>query len=145
MKTEHFPSLDLCKNLTKIGFPTTFQHRWEKDSTVIWCWEIPEWFYVSPSVMEMLDVIPERHKWWFLVMFKDNVWYREDWIFCVEEDWWMLEWGWERLPNALAEMILWLHENNYISFKNELPNTPTEHRANRSQDELQYVPPWSRM
>ena len=24
--------------------------------------------------------------------------------------------SWDTLPNALAEMILWLHENKYISF-----------------------------
>lgn len=116
MKTKHFPSLDLCKKLTEIGFPTTFQHIWDSWWTVIWCWEIPEWMYVSPSVMEMLDVMPK----WITTERPNHLSIVSDWagwiiryasfIFAVKniEN--------ESLPNALAEMILWLHENNYISF-----------------------------
>lgn len=114
MNTSHYPSLELCRKLTEIGFPTTFQHIWDSGWTVIWCWEIPEWMYVSPSVMEMLDVMP-------------NVIYDEDGNEFYQEFWK----GWchyiwfedvehmvtsDTTPNALASMILWLHENKYITF-----------------------------
>lgn len=142
MNPIHYPSLELCKKLTEIGFPTTFQHRWENESTVIWCWEIPEWFYVSPSVMEMLDVMPKEIPYTIkvsrvevpvhrnLVIGKNTL---SGWYYCKYVYGTMygrltdnkivqfmntakhINWT---LPNALAEMILWLVENNYISFTN---------------------------
>jgi len=116
MKTEHFPSLDLCKKLTAIGFPTTFQHIWDSGWTVIWCGEIPEWMFVCPSVMEMLDVMPnqisdgfEKH---YLIIWKNYAWYertRDGEVLNLCE---FYQWT----PDALAYCVLWLQENNYISF-----------------------------
>ncbi len=118
MKTEHYPSLELCKKLTEIGFPTTFQHIGDSGWTVIWCGEIPEWMYVSPSVMEMLDVMPDTIAQEYLL----NFWKNNDSQYWVQYEevnghsiWECWKW-FSNLPNALAEMILWLHENKYITF-----------------------------
>lgn len=119
MKTEHYPSLELCKKLTEIGFHKTeswFVEIWEMNwiQRVQLCttkWEIT---YVCPSVMEMLDVIPRMLK----------IGLDDCQLFC-NKTWAMYEakhnelWGiifFKVLPNALAEMILWLHENNHIKF-----------------------------
>lgn len=115
MNTSHYPSLELCKKLTEIGFTTA------NDSDISFpitemsyhngriikneyteFWAIKNWFS-CPSVMEMLDVMP-------LGAFK--ITYALNWTIRHDSDFVTV---WE-LPNALAEMILWLHENNYISF-----------------------------
>lgn len=76
-----------------------------------------------PSVMEMLDLIPAeltmRHEAWEsaletgLELSKTSVSY-------VFYDWGdrheTMYFAMETLPNALAEMLLWLHENKHISF-----------------------------
>lgn len=77
-----------------------------------------------PSVMEMLDVIPQRivvdgidgffeiGQQYDLLYFCQLQWHRVK-IWIVYHDDFRTEWT---LPNALAEMILWLHENKHISF-----------------------------
>lgn len=122
MNPSHFPSLELCKKLTEIGFPEATSCHWRKDSkgvydTTFWPWNDES--FVCPSVMEMLDVIPRiKIDWysyginiWITQSRKYIVWYRindKNKISSSFQSW--------TLPNALAEMILWLHENNYISF-----------------------------
>lgn len=104
MNTSHYPSLELCKKLTEIGFPKTdkiceaYPEKYPKTPWNIWlnC-------YYSPSVMEMLDVMPTHE------LEIEDIW---NWSVLHSSDNRMV---WT-LPNALAEMILWLHENNYITF-----------------------------
>lgn len=126
MKTEHFPSLDLCKKLTEIWFPET-HYLYLADWTYVrdwFIWTTDEknlWFNaVCPSVMEMLDEIPIEIK-------KDDIWYMlvvwGNWCVQYYPDNFnsfhipLADFRWN-IPNALAEMILWLHKNNYISFSN---------------------------
>lgn len=119
MKTEHYPSLELCKKLTEIGFPESkyfYLADWIKESDwFIWTTDEPHIYFnaVCPSVMEMIDIIPDsihdkiwQKKW--LEIGKKFVAYSTNWMAVHMVDW--------PIPNALAEMILWLHENNYISF-----------------------------
>ena len=119
MITSHYPSFKLCKKLTEIGFPTTFQHRWENESTVIWCWEIPEWFYVSPSVMEMLDVMPEYiNSDSCLTISKHSCSYENTTIMHENSYIWstFIVSHSHNLQDAIAEMIIWLYEHKYIAF-----------------------------
>lgn len=126
MDDKHYPSLELCKKLTEIGFPQTEnfwtdykftqvketkEYHWTIRDT-IWTsdYEYIREFYLCPSVMEMLDVIPKSDiiiRWnypdWRVIHDSKNYWTRD-----------------EFLPNALAEMVLWLNDNNYISFKENL-------------------------
>lgn len=83
--------------------------------------------YVSPSVMEMLDVMPDWIRDWDRINpissnhYRLNIyaWY---WVVyshhvtCKVIDKSMEVLKPNTLPNALAEMVLWLVENNYISF-----------------------------
>lgn len=121
MNTSHYPSLELCKKLTAIGFPKT------KEYAVDYHWDfVEDDNLVCPSVMEMLDVMPKdihvlhnKYTWnitpyWFtyapnqshstneIPFFATNISDDSD---CLSID-----------PNSLAQMILWLYENNYISF-----------------------------
>ncbi len=111
MKSSHYPSLELCRKLTEIGFPKT-QLKQAKYGTE------NDFDYVCPSVMEMLDVMPSTICNWYdyhMEMQKTRngayaftyrcSWPDEDIIKC-----WTL-------PNALAEMCLYLHENWFVSFK----------------------------
>ncbi len=119
MKPEHYPSLERCKKLTEMGFPITQfvyeKHDIEKfeDSWKIYLrlggyckswnthWHLDS---VYPSVMELLD---EIQKW------KISIHYSyPDWR--VVPKW---ESSWTRdsyLPNALADMWIWLKENGHI-------------------------------
>ena len=141
MNTNHYPSLELCKKLTKIGFPKTQMERIQNSFFKDWismtdkarnelfdprCFENlcstadVKRHYVCPSVMEMLDVIPENIPDWrdrAFSLWTLNMW-TFGWFWAVQYG----EWLWqtkhyveskECFPNALAEMILWLHENNY--------------------------------
>lgn len=115
--------------MTEIWFPTTFQHIGDSGWTVIWCGEIPEWMFVSPSVMEMLDVMPdhiahEEDEWkgwdyaWQLLINKRviNIGYDVFYNRLIQEPFNLHKSDTDTLPNALAQMILWLHENKYITF-----------------------------
>lgn len=113
MNHSHYPSLELCKKLTAIGFPKT------KEYAVDYHWDfVEDDNLVCPSVMEMLDVMPIEIK-------KDDIWYMLVvwWNWCVQyyPDNFnsfhipLADFRWN-IPNALAEMILWLHENDFVSF-----------------------------
>lgn len=125
MNTSHYPSIELCKKLTEIGFPTTFQHTWDSLWTVIWCLEVPEWMYVCPSVMEMLDVMPKsfvyEHKLFKRAYELEIKWnnYASKYMveyYCFVNRECLINYT-DNLPNALASMILWLHENSYLPKK----------------------------
>ena len=127
MKTEHAVSIELCKKLTSIGFPETekimevlpswwINHIYDSQSTRL---STDEYFpeYVCPSVMEMLDVIPDfikahNDEYWFS-MTKGNAKYAINRDEYYDEEFFC---GYWTLQNALAEMVIWLHENKYITF-----------------------------
>lgn len=66
--------------------------------------------------MEMLDVIPDKiepvcndwYTFFYLEIWKKFVAYSNNSKAIKMIDW--------TIPNAFAEMILWLHENKYITF-----------------------------
>ena len=74
MKNSQYPSLDLCKKLTKIGFPqsendwTLYKHTlFEETRKYHWTIRNELWIsdyedikesYICPSVIEMLDLMP---------------------------------------------------------------------------------------
>lgn len=118
MNTSHYPSLELCKKLTEIGFPNTmFYYEWVENFSGKIEYNIMPWHkmyddeFVCPSVMEMLDVIPDE--------VDDLVFAMELWEWGYRNCNGYLEVGFEKsTPNALAEMILWLYENKHLTFKN---------------------------
>lgn len=146
MNTNHYPDQERCKKLTEIGFPmtvTVWSNFYNSEAggriDAITTFDEydkvnPQW--VCPSVMEMLDVIPEFINYetdyekngkektvkrkcrieitkldlWYIVKIRD-----ED--FSEPKDWY--GWQWKAfggtLPNALADLIFWLHENSYLT------------------------------
>jgi len=115
MKQEHYPSFELCKKLTEAWF------RWtERIINDDWKFDYPDCdAFACPSVMELLDELPERiDKWQYYYLFTEWLkdvtiyyWYNTefDWVEILE--WTLITW---LLPNALAEMWLWCKENNYL-------------------------------
>jgi len=129
MNTSHYPSLELCKKLTEAGFPITVKVR---KLNMAWyqapqCLHIPIWYWVCPSVMELLDEMPNfiqvKYKDWDVWNYKLEI--GRQWASKSREAYYVhyVEWTWAHsfmlwtLPNALAEMWLWLKENNYLSKK----------------------------
>ena len=53
MNTLHYPDLQRCKKLTELWFPETESHEIEYE------WNFEEGLLVKPSVMELLDELPE--------------------------------------------------------------------------------------
>lgn len=116
MNTLHYPSLELCKKLTEIGFPATEKVIDEFGNI----YDIAPWneWFIMPSVMEMLDVMPNYiEKWpirYYLAIWWDRcVQYYPDNFNAIKPP--IADFRWT-IPNALAEMVLYLHENKYISF-----------------------------
>jgi len=130
MNPLHYPSLELCKKLTEAGFPRTeYQYEKNNNKRSQAFWDIKFWnnWYsylsndwlleaVCPSVMELLDELP-----WFIET--------EDWICRLilrKERWWE-NWYYDKnnsamifndnLPNSLAEMWLWLKEDDLLPKK----------------------------
>ena len=135
MNTNHFPDITRCKKLTDIGFPKTELYRdrqWElthsysgsssSNKCAFQTSDIVR-YYSCPSVMEMLDVIPDQIeiKWKWKAFFSiDKLWH--GYYACYTAytkpesetfPWWPVN-TW--LPNGLVDLIIWLHENNYIKF-----------------------------
>lgn len=125
----HYPTFDRCKKLTELWFPET--ERWffkEKDDTEFifttnyWETNNPSYDrYVCPSVMEMMDTIPNKiGTFKFRIEIHDSFFrslYREidiDITFMVKE--WTL-------PNILADTIISLAGNNHLSFKFDIIHT----------------------
>lgn len=126
MNTSHFPDLERCKKLTDVGFPETQMERIQNSFSKDWIWMTDkarnELFdkrcfdnlfstadvkrhYRCPSVMEMLDAIEWRNirllKW------------EQNWVETQDTclNWHAFIWT---PPNALADMYIWLKENNYL-------------------------------
>jgi hypothetical protein len=125
MNNSHYPSIELCKKLTEIGFPRTemwmLDFLYERPNQ----WDIfeydfsldcedHEWTtYKCPSIAELLDELPK------------SIWEVHSKELTIEYIWWdaFVEYTDSRyrlerkvwtLPNALAEMYIWLKENNYL-------------------------------
>jgi hypothetical protein len=124
MNNSYYPSLELCKKLTEIGFPECrrcysryFDWKLDKDEEwVIFAWALNWVTYVCPSVMEMLDVMPIEIKTsayrYVLTTFPNSVWYF-NFNYLPRKEKKCIKWT---PPNALAQMILWLVENKYLTF-----------------------------
>lgn len=140
---KHYPSLELCKKLTEIGFPITeLEFHWGGRYT----WKIvqdEEWddieelvveyqigevrtnftdykfpALVCPSVMEMIEVMPATiFVEWAYRMYIHKC---DDWTHCIEfidtDGNSIVEKIYWTLPNILAEMIICLKEKNHLSF-----------------------------
>lgn len=109
MNSSHYPNIELCRKLTEAGFPEETSCHFRRNNSYIYehtFWPWNDESYVCPSVMELLDEMPKRiqiKNWWlyYYVSIDD-----------VEYPW--LDYDEENLPNALAEMYLFLKENWYI-------------------------------
>lgn len=131
MNPLHYPSLELCKKLTQVGFPTTDNlfafDRNPDDVTLTSYEEVEEWSFYRllahcPSVMEMLDVMPEfisfqgmrcnlriqMKKQCSIVSYIGRTPEEIQPKFIEDVNF--------NIPNALAGMILWLVENKHLSF-----------------------------
>lgn len=124
MNPLHYPDLERCKKLTEIGFPKT---EYAYQNSALHCrliddnWDIrinktpyyndPNWITVAycPSIAEMLDVIPMEINWLWFEIEKLTTTYTVRYI----DSWRNFS---DTLPNALADLIIWLHENKYINF-----------------------------
>ena len=125
MNPLHYPSLELCKKLTEAGFPKTelFYSEWKHtqiqkeykwiitDTINPWDYETYKDINVCPSVMELLDELP-RSK---------NLEIEFRWIEVIvkytDDRYLKHSFRWNLLPNALAEMWLWLKENDLLPKK----------------------------
>lgn len=113
MNNTHYPSLELCKELTEAWFSET--EKWFYSSSM----EIARYIenhqcYKCPSVMELLDEMPWEIETEIPVFLNISM---LRWATVSYDDNWLKKWSvlfsWT-LPNALAEMWLWLKENNYL-------------------------------
>jgi hypothetical protein len=114
MNPSHYPSLELCKRLTETWFPKTEkiieinQNEYPKTMWNIWvnC-------YYSPNIAELLDELPWEIEGCYLSIVKQF-----DWCYDISYQELFVSWELHKtlwtLPNALAEMWLWLKENNYL-------------------------------
>lgn len=114
MNPLHYPDLERCKKLTEIGFPETelFYSRWANKARVEYFINREEYSkrddrFLCPSVMEMLDVIGLH----VIITKKDN-----HAMVTVEIPWMKPVHFVDTLPNALADLTIWLHENKYLKF-----------------------------
>ena len=129
------PSLELCQRLKELGYPQTcgfywakFFKGWDNNERIFeWevvYWEIPakmEWQYEyckAPTCRELGEWLPK------LVLNKYSLYYTQ------AKDGWIIDYAspsnpagdklnWEAdytEPNARARMIIWLRENGYIDF-----------------------------
>lgn len=101
MKQEHYQSLELCKKLTEAWFPDT-----EYKPTQYLNSEFNE--YVCPSIMELLDELRKLKlfKYIKIITLIDLECEIEIWF--SNGDYQIL--NWDTIPNALAEMWLWLRK-----------------------------------
>lgn len=128
----HYPSLELCKKLTEIGFPDVWRCIWSTGNIYDTPYKCnPERgdlrFYVCPSVMDMIDIIP-KHIENTNEEDDDNFWSNNHLRIKWEEDAFLvyytptnsyneyLELTLWSLPDALAKKIIELHKEWIINF-----------------------------
>lgn len=137
MNTSHFPDLERCKKLTKVGFPETQMERIQNSFSKDWIWMTDkarnELFdkrcfenlcstadvkrhYRCPSVSELLDEMP----YWVILSklkpdkygnFKIKKEYTVSTSPCGSIENHKTHWT---PANALSDMYIWLKENNYL-------------------------------
>lgn len=113
MNQNHYPSLELCKKLTEARFPKTEKCFNDNEIRNDFDYTRDAEYNVCPSIAELLDEMPERIKWWEFQMWKKECWYfKDDATDNVHYP--VIVFNKRSLPNALAEMWLWLKENNYL-------------------------------
>ena len=133
MNPLHYPSLELQIKLKKIGFTncetvTDTCGNYIRHTPWFDTWE----YNPCPNVMEMLDVIPDRieHEWYSFSISLFNLLDKKIFIRYISSGWELDKELWKKveydkrvakingtLPNALAEMIIWLVENKHLTFK----------------------------
>ena len=133
MNQNHYPSLELCKKLTEAWFPYTenmYYSNWvvvntKFINTVAYAWELFDYAkeeYVCPSIAELLDDI--HSKWLFVSMWGWVIWWNEiDWYHIIDfivhfHSLWRDSREMRIIKKSpaewLAQMWLWLKENNYL-------------------------------
>lgn len=120
MNNSHYPKLSLCKKLTEIGWNTETEKAIKTDWKVIkFLDSLDHTDLFCPSIMEMLDIIPEYiNSDSHLTIGKHYCSYENTTI--IQEN----SYIWSTfivshshyIPDAIAEMIIWLYEHKYISF-----------------------------
>ena len=129
MNTSHYPSLELCKKLTDLGFPM---------NKLIY--HITNWWslicnmdvykltnqkppiggveYVCPSISELLDEMPLSIQWCVLTIVRNihdkDIYYQVSYEH-INDGIIFLNILKETLPDALALIWIWLKENNYLT------------------------------
>ena len=116
MNPSHYPKLELCKKLTELYFPNKKSYLVlnsdEQETVNEWF----EWLTVYPSVSELLDEMPEEIETIIPVFL--SIEKRVDKYIVSYSDNGIEKWNkyffWDSLGDALAEMWIWLKENNYL-------------------------------
>lgn len=133
MNPLHYPSLELCKKLTEELFPHNTEHyEWAfyydypngrnfiSDWNPVWLPENPYQQYLCPSVMELLDELPSEITTEIPVFLSIDKCNDGHYLVCYSDNGiqkWSQIFKRETLPNALAEMWLWLKENDLLPNK----------------------------
>ena len=113
-----FPHISLCKKLTEIDFPLTDRNMMKWQGFQTWDVTVQMLHYVMPSIMEMLEFIRcvewlQNHEFWISI--NHVLW--DKYNVAYQHSFWPKYPIQDTLPNALVWMCIWLHENNFISFK----------------------------
>ncbi len=122
MNTNHYPSLELCNELTELWFPDTESH------DVEYTWDFDEWLLVKPTITELLNELPG-------VIHVDS-WSEISYthIFSIQCAWEMTSPSWEidtifnvqyswlfsqywTLLDALAKVWIYCKKNNHLPKK----------------------------
>ena len=109
MNQNHYPSLELCKKLTEMGFPKTEKCYNDAEIRNDIEYTRDAEYNVCPSIAELLDELKEK------VICIESI---QDWVYEVSVQIPVLnryesDFQWT-LPNALASMYIWLKDNNYL-------------------------------
>lgn len=119
---EYYPNRDLCNKMTAIGFPITETYiarwRWPFLDEIHDDDPIDRIEYVLPNIPEMLHHI-HTIEWLSNHEYSIRIAYIGQWKYNVEYErgFWPKYPFQDTLPNALAKMCIWLHENDFISFE----------------------------
>ena len=128
----HYPSLEICKKLTEVGFPKTEMYIWEyrhtqlnkefevtiRDNCYEWDYETFKNVWFCPSVMELLDELPSMIRIEKLCILKTTK--LITWLYRTA----YVDWSWidmvfseDTYPNSLVNVWLVLKENDLLPKK----------------------------
>lgn len=122
MNSIDYPYLDFCKKMTELWFIIT--ERYTKENNEFYRYDqliseentkLPEWMFVRPSIAELLNELPKSlvrkskaDTWTYSIYIShDDVEYTVSYQNIYFTQW--------TLPNALAEMWIWLKQNDYLT------------------------------